>query len=95
MPEINMPWKRIIVAKALGVGPQVIDPAIIEIHGDVPDLGNNLHKLGAFYEEQGRLIVDVLMSHLPGGTVDQVIMELLKRRASMFRVPFADKQRRR
>lgn len=42
----------------------------------------------ALYAADAKAIVDVLLDTLPGGTVDQVLAELLLRKASLFRVPF-------
>jgi len=42
------------------------------------------------YEQEGRLVAEALWQHLPGGTVDQILMALLERRASLLRVRHND-----
>lgn len=39
------------------------------------------------YVAQAKLIVDLLITTLPGGTVDQLLIELLQRKASLFVIP--------
>jgi hypothetical protein len=38
--------------------------------------------------QDAKLIADVLIEHLPGGTVDQLLIEMLSRKASQYRVPY-------
>jgi hypothetical protein len=40
----------------------------------------------ALYATQGRVLADALYDSLPGGTLDELLAELLQRRASLFRV---------
>jgi hypothetical protein len=49
------------------------------------DTGEELRRL---YDEQGRMLAEHLWASLPGGTMDQLLVRLLERRASLFRVPF-------
>lgn len=40
------------------------------------------------YMGQGRAVAEALWSHLPGGTIDQILRALLERRASLLAVRF-------
>lgn len=44
--------------------------------------------LAATFEADAIRLVDALLDALPGGTVDQLLCELLRRRACLFRVRF-------
>lgn len=82
--------KTVIVSKAKG-GTEPHESAVIDISGAIPDIPLDEDypaKHREFFEEQGKVIADALFGHLPGGTVDQLICEMLQRRASLFRVPF-------
>jgi hypothetical protein len=40
-----------------------------------------------FYQKEARRLATVLIETLPGGTLDQLIVYLLERKASLLRVP--------
>jgi len=42
------------------------------------------------YDSQGKLLCDTLLTSLPGGTIDALLCELLKRKSSLLRIPFVD-----
>lgn len=78
------------LAKAMPtVGP--IEDVTIAISGEVPVFSSGammIEESAQFYQEQAVLLVDALQSALPGGTLDRVLCELLKRKASHFRVAY-------
>ena len=47
---------------------------------------------GAIFERDGGAIADVLFCCLPGGTLDQLLIEMLQRKASSFVVPHEEKR---
>lgn len=47
-------------------------------------------RLKAHYEQQGRALAEAIWNHLPGGTVDQVLIALLQHRASLLVVPYVE-----
>lgn len=81
--------KIVLILKAQpAVAP--IEPVKIVMDRVVPDMG--MEEAREFYIEQGKELADVLCSTLPGGTLDQLICELMTKRASLFRVPMFDKK---
>jgi hypothetical protein len=68
-----------------------IEAVKIIIGAEIPEI-KNLEEARNFYIEQGKELADVLCSTLPGGTLDQLICELLTRKASLFRVPMFNKK---
>lgn len=64
-------------------------PVTIHIHTELPDLGQALDADGhrqRFISEAAALAT-ALWESLPGGTVDQLIVALMQRRASLLVVP--------
>jgi hypothetical protein len=47
-----------------------------------------LVEAGEAYERDAKTIADALFSSLPGGTIDRLLVEMLSRKASHFRVPY-------
>lgn len=60
-----------------------VEQVTIEIDDEIP-------ASGVAFEEQARTLASVLWETLPGGTIDALIAEMLKRRASKYRVPFGN-----
>jgi len=71
-------------------GSSPIEPTKIVMDEEIPDM--TLTEAREFYIEQGQELADVLCQTLPGGTLDQLICELMTRKASLFRVPMFDKK---
>lgn len=44
----------------------------------------------AFYREQAGEIINRLVRSLPGGVIDQILIELMRQKASHFKVPFVE-----
>jgi len=62
----------------------------IEIHDKMPkvDLTVNGKPDAKLYTEQAEVLVGALFRSLPGGTLDAVLAAMLRRKASLLRVPF-------
>jgi hypothetical protein len=69
-----------------------IEAVKIVMDEEIPEI-KNLEEAKDFYIEQGKELAAVLCSTLPGGTLDQLICELLTRKASLFRVPMFDNKK--
>jgi len=58
----------------------------ITIQGN-PPYGMDLVTGEAFYKREAHLLANALWDSLPGGTIDQLIEELMRRRAKLFIIP--------
>lgn len=47
-------------------------------------------RLQAFYQQEGRALQQALCRHLPGGTIDQLLVALLEHHASLLVVPYVE-----
>lgn len=63
-----------------------IEPATIIIDLSIDDSGDSQIQSRI----DGSILAETLWSHLPGATVDELIANLLLRRASQLRISFAD-----
>lgn len=62
---------------------EIVPPATLYIDGDLPpECGPDV------YEKDATALVDLLWDSLPGGTIDQVLAQLMGRRVSLLRVGF-------
>lgn len=68
-----------------------IDPPItrIDIREQMGDHALPLFALQDFYQGQGKMLANALFSSLPGGSIDALLCELMRRRSSMLRVLFS------
>ncbi len=71
---------------------QTTEPLVIEIAEEVPALkaseNGYLDEYRIFYRMEGRALADALWQHLPGGTLDQLLIALLEKRASLMRTGY-------
>lgn len=74
-----------IVSKADPVGGTPVPDIRIEITGRLPTWGS-LEEWDASCDEQARRIEQALVVSLPGGVYDRLLIRLLTRKASHFRV---------
>lgn len=72
--------------RASGIGKTNPPSITIEVHEQIGDVGS-LESARKLHAEQGAKLADVLLGSLPGGTVDALLAELMRRRASLFSVP--------
>lgn len=86
--------ERVHVHSWQHIGDRAPKGCTIEISGEFPQpvaRGTaGLEESMVVHQQNARSIVDALMAHLPGGTVDQVLACLLQRTASRFVVPHDD-----
>jgi hypothetical protein len=59
---------------------------VVEVISDDMDL----NEARAIYANEANTLADALFSSLPGGTVDALLAEMLRRKASLCRIPFVD-----
>lgn len=79
--------KTVSVFKAQPIRPdRAVESAQLVMEVELPDRPD-LAAAHATYVAQAKLIVDLLINKLPGGTVDQVLIDLLQRKASLFVIP--------
>jgi hypothetical protein len=71
------------IFKAQGIGTKTVDSRVIDISAELPPFESLNKTIGAF-ESQALLLADVLWETLPGGTLDRLVAELLKRKATSF-----------
>lgn len=80
--------KRIIVYKADALtdrSPQVED-CIIEISEKLPEHRTlTLAEIENYYANEAMLIADALFDHLPQGIFEPLLVEMMKRRISLYR----------
>lgn len=71
--------------------PLVIEGLTIVFEDEIPfpnqERSEILKHFQDVYKEQGEMLEKALFSILPGGTYDQLLKNMLERRASLFRVP--------
>ena len=72
--------------RAGDVGHQTTPRLTVNVFDQISDYGT-LDAARSVYREQGELLAGVLLASLPGGTVDALLGELMRRRASLFSVP--------
>ncbi len=73
--------------KASDVGSVKVEPMTITAHRPPPS-HKSIKVAARAHRREGRMVADALWHHLPGGTVDQILLRLLERRASLLRVRF-------
>jgi len=79
---------NLMMSKADG-GEYCTCDALISISCPIPAMPAN-GKLGEyhkFYAAEAKQLADVLFKALPGGTIDQLLIEMMQRKASLFRAP--------
>lgn len=80
------PIKGIWIYKACPIGNQPVLPLTIQIDQEIPDC-NSLDEARKLYAEQAKILVDALGEVLPGGIFDAVLVALMEKKVSLFRVP--------
>jgi len=76
------------IYKAQGIADIKVENSTIFLHEELPpfEYYKKLGELDSVFEEQAKMLEYELYSHLPGGTYDRLLGELLKRKASHFTV---------
>ena len=83
----------VTVSRAGSVGDKHAPRLALFAKTPVPDPGprydaEEIQGLRDLYRADAKRIADALFECLPGGTIDQLLIEFLQRKASMFCVPF-------
>ena len=78
-------------AQGYSVDHHVPDLSIVAEH-ELPDF-ESVNARHEAMDYDAKIIVDALLESLPGGTVDRVLIELLKAKISHFVIPFGRDQR--
>lgn len=81
----------IVVHRAGDMGQQSVPRLTIKAEDTPPNVADQSFTVEAahqMWERDGKALSDAIFECLPGGTIDQLICELMKRRASLFAVRF-------
>lgn len=80
---------RITLLRAGDVGSNIPPKVTVEIHDQISDDEfSSLADARELYAGQARALSDSLFASLPGGTIDALLVEMMKRKVSLFSVPF-------
>jgi hypothetical protein len=75
--------------KASPISDEPIPNLRIEATGIVTETeGENLDVVRAFYITQARDVVEAMFSTLPGGLIDAILVEFMRRKVSVLAVPY-------
>ena len=77
--------KTIKIAKAEPIGEKEVVPVTIVIDDQIPQNSYPVFNVDAFYSRQAYKLARVLGNSLPQGTLDRLIINLMKRKASLYR----------
>lgn len=82
--------KTVDIRRAQPINDHGGEPTVIRIVEEVPSLESvwAAEEARAMFAADATRLVDALYAALPGGTLDELLMRLLQRRASLFRVGF-------
>jgi len=78
--------KQINILRASSIGTHEPLSVIINVTEQIQDAGT-LQQHRELFKDQAKGLADALFGSLPGGTMDELIAELMRRRASLFVVP--------
>ena len=76
------------VLRARSVGDHHPQKFILEIVEQIDtDVFSSIKEARTLFNLEGATVADALMKSLPGGTIDALLIELLRRKASLLAVP--------
>lgn len=78
--------RTVRIFRAGNVGDMVPPKLTIEVSEQIHDVAT-LEEARELHARQGSALADAIMESMPGGTVDALLAELMRRRASLFSVP--------
>ena len=59
---------------------------VIEISAKLPNFDEStLREIASYYAQEAKMIADVLFDHLPQGIFEPLLVEMMKRRISLYR----------
>lgn len=90
-PDGSARPERVVVHvyAAEGTHDENVQPVTIVIDGSVPTKPTR-ELQQAMYATEGAALAEAIWRACPGGTVDALIVALMVRRASLYRIPFGD-----
>lgn len=77
---------RVSLLRAGSVGNSQPPVLTIEVREQIGEVGS-LDEARQLHSKQATTLADAMLASLPGGTVDALLAELMRRRASLFSVP--------
>lgn len=83
---MSAPTNTISIFRAASIGEDHPPVLTIKAHEQISEY-HSLDSARALHNKQGTELAEALLQSLPGGTVDVLLVELMRRRASLFAVP--------
>lgn len=83
--------QNIKTCKASPVGDREVPSLIVEFSLEVPE-SDNLKAIGNFYRNTAKDIVNAMGKSIPGGLFDAILVEMMRAKVSLFRVPHFDEK---
>ena len=83
----DVPTTEVLVYRAGAIGVNHVPVLRILAVTEVPDQ-STLEGSRTLYQRDAQQLAEALFQHLPGGTIDQLLVELMQRRACLLRVRF-------
>jgi len=80
--------KEIDIHKAQSIDGKEIPNINISIMKEIPKNYQQIEDLQKFFDIEGKKICDTLFESLPGGTIDALFLEMMKRKQSKLTIPF-------
>ena len=83
---MSTPTNTIFLFRAASIGEDHPPALTIKAHEQISE-DHSLNSARALHNRQGTELAEALLQSLPGGTVDVLLVELMRRRASLLSVP--------
>lgn len=83
---MSAPTNTIFLFRAASIGEDHPPVLTIKAHEQISE-DHSLNSARALHNRQGAELAEALLQSLPGGTVDVLLVELMRRRASLLAVP--------
>lgn len=76
--------KTIRLPKAGQIGTKIVDSLIIEVIEESPNNLNSLQSVREFYDHKAEILSSSLLSSLPQGIIDPLIIKLMQSKVSVY-----------
>lgn len=80
------PERRVSLLRAENIGSNHPPVLTIEVREQIGEV-STLNEARQLHARQAATLADAMLASLPGGTIDALLAELMRRRASLFSVP--------
>lgn len=77
---------RVYILRAGSVGSKIPPKLVIEVDTQIHE-APSLSEARRLHCEQGKALADAMLESIPGGTMDALLVELMKRKASLLSIP--------